>query len=132
MYTVWRCVQVQLQQLHSYRLRLSQVTAPLLLWRDLERCSRQSSFHSSACATRSARINQLMRVSHDHTPTLQPVGHCRCGAVRSFSQFFSSSETVFALSSGHGKCGKMRSRELDINWPRSFSITFNNHRSCCN
>lgn len=129
MYTVWRCIQVQLQHLYSYHLRLSQVTVPPLLWRDLERCSRQSSFHSSARATRSAGVYRLMRVSHDHTPTLQPVGHCRCGAVRSFSQFFSSSETVFALSSGHGKCGKIGSR--DINRPWAFSITFNNHRSCC-
>ena len=43
-----------------------------------------------------------MRASPDRAPTLLPVGPC---IVRSFS-FFSSSETVFALSSGHGKCGK--------------------------
>ena len=34
MYTVRRCIQVQLQHMYCYRLRLSQVTAPLLLWRE--------------------------------------------------------------------------------------------------
>lgn len=46
---------------------------------------------------------------------------------RCFS-FFSSSETVFALSSGHGKCGLCACAEhanIDV-------ILFVIHRSCCN
>ena len=109
MYTVCRsrCRPIQLQHMHKCRIRFSQVTA--LVWSDLESCSRRNSSFFQQCVPRlSQSVVHSVRVLSGHVaPTLLPLPVGCCGAVRSLS-FFSSSETVFALSSGHGKCGKFK------------------------
>ena len=104
----------------------SSSTVTSLLWRDANKhVSVKRCFSTSS----PDQPRQWLRSNSPYSSSF-----CTHRTTARWYSFFSSSDTVFALSSGHGKCGEyciifcMFSSDALHNCP----IIDNFHRSCCN